>query len=148
MVGVVVVVVGAAALVAVLLTRHSGGAASTEPGGVARTAVNASPGQAQRVAAALETLTTDPASLVASGARTEAGGRAAQGVPRGSKITPDPGSWEPDGMGGGVMTVTVASPGQPPVSYAAVMVNENGAWRVLATMKLAEATHAPAPATS
>ncbi|MFJ3234455.1 hypothetical protein [Streptomyces sp. NPDC086787] len=137
LVGAVVVVVGL--LVAVVLTRHGGGAADGESKGSGRTPRADSHEQAQQVAGALERLSTDPSSLVAAGARTEVGGRAARGVPKGAKVTPEPATWAPDGVGGGVMTVTVASPGRPAVSYAAVMVNENGAWKVLATMKLPDA---------
>jgi hypothetical protein len=36
------------------------------------------------------------------------------------------------------MTVAVATPGRPVVRYAAVMVDESGAWKVLATMKLSD----------
>ncbi|WP_328665601.1 hypothetical protein OG905_01140 [Streptomyces sp. NBC_00322] len=136
---VVVVVASLLGLLVVLLTRHGGDTAAGEPKGNGRAPATDSHEQAQQVAAALEKLSTDPSSLVAAGARTEVKGRAAQGVPKGSKVTPEPATWAPDGAGGGVMTVTIASPGRPAVSYAAVMVNENGAWKVLATMKLPDA---------
>ncbi|MDQ1034341.1 hypothetical protein QFZ75_000757 [Streptomyces sp. V3I8] len=35
-------------------------------------------------------LATNPSSLVAAGAQTEVKGRAAQGAPKGSKVTPEP----------------------------------------------------------
>lgn len=101
------------------------------------TQVQAPPGQARRVAAALRKLSTDPQSLVASGARVQVDGRARQAVPAGSAVVPDVRSWAPDGMGGGTMLVTVTAPGQAPVRYYAVMVMEGGQWKVLATVRMA-----------
>ncbi|KIE23326.1 hypothetical protein LK08_30425 [Streptomyces sp. MUSC 125] len=137
-----------AALALVLLTRSGGRAASREPkGGMPPTATSTT-GQAQQAAAALQKLATDPSSLVAAQAKRQVAGRAARAVPRGAKVTPRPSTWEPDGVGGGVMTVTVTPPGGAPVDYAAVMVNENGAWKVLATLVLPSATTAPKPVAS
>lgn len=142
-VGAVVVAAGVVALLVVLLTRHGDHAAAGDPGKGGPTASAGSPDQARQVAAALSRLATDPSSLVAAGARDGVEGRAAQGVPKGSKVTPEPASWAPDGAGGGVMTVTVAPPGGPAVGYAAVMVNEGGSWKVLATMRLPAAAATP-----
>ncbi|MGW3098296.1 hypothetical protein ACWDCC_33195 [Streptomyces sp. NPDC001102] len=103
--------------------------------------------QAQQVVAALRKLATDPSSLVASSAKKEVADGAARAVPKGAKVTPRPASWEPDGAGGGVMTVTVAPPGGTAVDYAAVMVNEGGSWKVLATMPLPAVT-SPKPVAS
>ncbi|MDG5808735.1 hypothetical protein P9869_40120 [Streptomyces ossamyceticus] len=139
LVGVSVVVASLLALLVVLLIRPGDDTAVGESKGNGRAPVTDSHEQAQQVAAALEKLATNPSSLVAAGAQAEVKGRAAQGVPKGSKVTPEPATWAPDGAGGGVMAVTVAAPGRPTVSYAAVMVNENGAWKVLATMKLPDA---------
>ncbi|MEV6006061.1 hypothetical protein AB0M29_04575 [Streptomyces sp. NPDC051976] len=137
LVGAVVVAAGLLALLAVMLTRHGGdSAAGAEQKGDGPTPSADAHQQARQVATALTKLATDPSSLVAAGARTEVKDRAAQGVPKGSKVTPEPATWAPDGAGGGVMTVTVASPGRPAVSYAAVMVHESGGWKVLATWKL------------
>lgn len=88
------------------------------------------------MAVALSRLATDPRSMVAAAAGTQFGSRARQAVPADSKVTVDEGSWAPDGAGGGVITVTVTPPGQGPRSYAAVMVNEAGTWKVLATVPL------------
>jgi hypothetical protein len=93
--------------------------------------------QAGEVARALAALSADPASLVASGATGQVGGRARQAVPDGSVVRADEGSWAPDGMGGGTITVTVTPPGATATTYTAVMVEEGGRWKVLATMPLA-----------
>src|ERR1022692_1850100 len=98
--------------------------------------VQATPRQADQVAAALRKLATDPRSLVASGARPGVGGRARQAVAPGSTVVPDPRSWAPDGLGGGTMLVTITAPGRVPVSYYAVLVREAGQWKVLATIGL------------
>jgi hypothetical protein len=49
----------------------------------------------------------------------------------------DEGSWAPDGLGGGTITVTVTPPGGKATTYTAVMITEGGRWKVLATMPLA-----------
>ncbi|MCG8917499.1 hypothetical protein L6E12_17075 [Actinokineospora sp. PR83] len=85
------------------------------------------------IAAALQRLKTDPASLVATNSAEEVAGRAGQGVPPGTDIKVDEGSWEPDGAGGGVIAVTLTPPGGSPQVYAAVMVLEDDGWKVLAT---------------
>ena len=64
------------------------------------------------------------------------GGRARRAVPKGSKVTPIQRTWAPDGAGGGTMTVRVAAPGKPPVTYATVMVREPDGWKVLATIPM------------
>src|SRR5689334_13761063 len=97
LVGAVVVAASMLALLAVMLTRHGGGTATGEPkGDGGRPPTADAHQQAQQVATALEKLSTDPTSLVAAGARTEVRGRAAQGVPQGSKVTPEPATWAPD----------------------------------------------------
>lgn len=93
-------------------------------------------GQGPQVAAALHRLTTDPGSLVATEAAGFVGGRAPMAVPSGATVTPDVSSWSPDGAGGGTMLVTIATGGRT-VTYAAVMVQETGAWKVLATFVVA-----------
>lgn len=92
--------------------------------------------QSKEVADALKKLATDPESLIASSSRRQVAGKASQAVPAGSKVVSDEKSWLPDGAGGGVMTVTITPPGKAPVSYAAVMVQENGRWKVLATVPM------------
>jgi hypothetical protein len=115
-------------------------ASGSRPGPVA--AVSASPSSAadaRDVVAALGALGSDPQSLVAAGAAQDVATRARQAVPIGSKVTAAEQSWASDGVGGGTIMVTVTPPGQPPVSYAAVMVREGGRWKVLATLPLAVA---------
>lgn len=94
--------------------------------------------QAREVRTALRRLESDPASLVASASKETVGDRARQAVPAGSKVTPRSRTWSPDGLGGGTMTVRVAPPGKPAVSYTAVMVREAGGWKVLATIPQAK----------
>jgi hypothetical protein len=89
--------------------------------------------QAREVTQALERLATDPDSLVAEQSRSQVGKGAREAIPRGSKVDPDEQSWSPDDNGGGVMAVTIESPGKRAVTYAAVMVKEPGGWKVLAT---------------
>jgi hypothetical protein len=101
-----------------------------------RVAFQSARGEADQVAAALRKLPTDPASLVAGGARAQVGGRARQAFPPGTTVAPRPGSWAPDGAGGGTMLVTVTVPGHRPVSYDAVMVSEAHRWKVLATIRV------------
>lgn len=89
--------------------------------------------QAHEVAAALSALRTDPASLVAAQAGSDVKAQAGEAIPKGSKVTADEKSWAPDGIGGGVMKVAVSPPGQPPITYAVIMVKEGSQWKVLAT---------------
>jgi hypothetical protein len=78
----------------------------------------------------LRTLARNPAGLVADEAVRQLGPHATRAVPPGSVVTPDVASWAPDGIGGGTMLVSLASPGRAPVTYAAVMVFEHGGWKV------------------
>jgi hypothetical protein len=88
------------------------------------------------VADALRRLTTEPESLIASSSRHDVAGKTSRAIPAGSKVVTDERSWLPDGVGGGVVTVTITPPGKAPVSYAAVMVHEDGEWKVLATVPM------------
>jgi len=129
-------VVITALVVGVLWLGNRGDSSATR----SSVAVQAPLRQAGEVAAALRRLSSDPQSLVASGARSQVGGRARQAFPPGTTVVPDAKSWAPDGLGGGTMLVTVAVPGQAPVSYDAIMVSEAKRWKVLATIRV------PAPA--
>jgi len=106
------------------------------------------PTQAEEVVAALAKLVSDPASLVASGAGPEALAGARVAVPAGSKVDVAKPSWASDGVGGGTVLVTVSSPQNPPVTYAAVMVHESDGWKVLATVPLASSTPVPSIAST
>jgi hypothetical protein len=92
--------------------------------------------EARAVAEALRTLTSDPDSLVAEPSRELVGRRARRAVPPSAEVDPDEDSWQPDGHGGGVMTVTVSARGRPSVDYAAVVVKEPDGWKVLGTVAL------------
>ncbi|MBE4716585.1 hypothetical protein DAD99_00010 [Pseudarthrobacter sp. AB1] len=91
---------------------------------------------APAVAQALQGLATDPAQLMASAAKTTVSGNIRDAVPTGSKIITEESSWAPDGLGGGTIFVTIAPPNQPARQYVAVMVKENGSWKVLSTFVL------------
>jgi hypothetical protein len=136
------VIIFAAAAAALLLLPHhdSSNALSAKP-----KAIPISVSQAHEVGNALSKLATDPESLVASTSQQRVAGQARQAVPAGSTVTPDEKSWLPDGVGGGVMTVTIAPPGHPPVGYAAVMEHEPGGWKVLATLVLPAITPSGRP---
>ena len=92
---------------------------------------------AAAAAGALSELATDPDSLLAAAARAAVGTGARRAVPEGSVVTPDVSTWAPDGVGGGTLAVTVTPPRGPEVDYAAIMVQEGGEWKVLATVPLA-----------
>ena len=129
--GIAVLAVVATAVVLVL-TR------STSEAGRPSAAAEPSGNQAHQVAEALGRLTTDPDSLVATSSREQVGQRASDGVPPGSTFEVDEASWAPDGVGGGTISATLRTPGQPPVTYAVVMVSEDGGWKVAATVPLGE----------
>jgi hypothetical protein len=126
-----------ATVVVLLLTRSTSEAGRPS---AATGSAEASGNQAHQVAEALGRLTTDPDSLVATGSRDQVGQSAREGVPAGSTIEVDEASWAPDGVGGGTISATLHSPGQPSVTYAVVMVSESGKWKVAATVPLAEPT--------
>ncbi|GAA0610646.1 hypothetical protein GCM10009547_10860 [Sporichthya brevicatena] len=102
--------------------------------------------EAAAVAEALGKLADDPANLVASDVRSAIGGRAREAVPAGSTVSANPATWQPDGLGGGTMTVTVTSPGQPAVTYTAVMVKEQSGWKVVGTVPMNPANAGSTPA--
>lgn len=94
--------------------------------------------EAAEVISALAGLATDPDSLVAEASKEQVAGHAVDALPAGATITAHEDSWSPDGLGGGVIAVTIAAPGREPVTYLAVMVLETGGWKVLATAPLDE----------
>lgn len=95
----------------------------------------------EAAAAALLALTDDPAQGVAAAARQSFDPVVA--LPPGSKLTPEPDSWGPDGIGGGTMNVVLSVPEQPDTRYVAVMVKEDGQWKVLGTLEQSEGPAAP-----
>jgi hypothetical protein len=130
--------VAVASVVTVILVAGGSGS-QTGPGraAVSKTssspAASSAPSTSSEVAAALRKLATAPDAVVADEAKPQLAGHTHDAIPPGSTITPHTDSWAPDGLGGGTMLVTVASPGQPTVTYAAVMVFEHNQWKVLAT---------------
>jgi hypothetical protein len=101
---------------------------------------------AQAVADALKHLADDPDSLVAADVRSAVGTKARRALPEGSTVSANPASWQPDGLGGGTMTVTVTPPGQPATTYTAIMVKEQSGWKVLGTMPMAPSNAGTSPA--
>ena len=97
--------------------------------------------EADEVAAALEALVQNPAAGAAEETRPTVDPDTA--LPLGSKITPDSSTWAPDGIGGGTMNVVLSLGGQPDRRYVAVMVKEDGEWKVLATLDQTEMTDLP-----
>ncbi|MGQ0625246.1 MAG: hypothetical protein ACT4PP_11445 [Sporichthyaceae bacterium] len=100
---------------------------------------------AAEVAAALSRLAQDPESLVATDVRSAIGTQARAGVPAGTTVTPNPATWQPDGLGGGTMTVTLSGGGQPTVVYSAVMIEEEDGWKVVGTIPLIPSDAGEAP---
>jgi hypothetical protein len=135
------IIVGAAAMWLVVLLRHN----SSQTSSARPQAIPKSVSQAREVGSALGKLATDPEFLVASSSQQRVAGQARRAVPAGSTVTPDEKSWLPDGVGGGVMTVTITPPGHPAVRYAAVMEHEPGGWKVLATLVLPSVTPSGRP---
>lgn len=133
-----VVVLGAGVTLAV-----SGGGGDGSDGGN-----GSKPGleEAAAVADALGNLADNPDSLVASDVRSAIGAKARQALPAGSTVSANPASWQPDGLGGGTMTVTVTAPGQPAATYSAVMVKEASGWKVLGTVPMAPSNAGASPA--
>lgn len=125
------------------VTLAAGGGGEDKPG--ASTAV---PGveEASAVANALSMLAAKPENLVATDVRSAVGNKARQGVAAGATISPNKASWQPDGLGGGTMTVTVAGGGQPAATYTAIMVKEPTGWKVLGTVPMTPANAGSAPA--
>lgn len=97
--------------------------------------------EADEVATALEALVQNPADGAAEETRPTVDPDIA--LPPGSNITPESSTWAPDGIGGGTMNVVLSLEGQPDQRFLAVMVNENGEWKVLATLDQEEATDFP-----
>lgn len=140
-----------AGVVAVVVLGAGVTLAATSGGGDGReNSASGLPGveEAAAVAAALGELASKPDSLVAADVRSAVGPRARQAVPAGSTVSANPDSWQPDGLGGGTMTVTVTSPGQAAVTYSAVMVKQEDGWKVLGTVPMAPSNAGATPAES
>ena len=58
----------------------------------------------------------------------------AQAFPTGTTTKPVDGTWAPDGDNQGVVQVDINRPGSADAKYAAMMVKENGQWKLLATV--------------
>ncbi|KIA72653.1 hypothetical protein ANMWB30_24210 [Arthrobacter sp. MWB30] len=91
---------------------------------------------AQGAAEALSRLPENPADGIS--AVTKQSFDADVALPPGSKLAPEVSSWAPDGIGGGTMNVVMSVPGQADSRYVAVMVKEDGQWKLLGTMEQTE----------
>lgn len=79
-----------------------------------------------------------PESVLSKDALKRLNGEITKAIPKGTKFDAVPGSWSPDGAGGGMITVDATFPGETPVAYLVVLVRENREWKVLATMPVSE----------
>lgn len=135
---------GVAAAIALVITGFtwlSGGDFEDSTTGATPPATTSTPAtDAQDVVEALQRLATDPSSLMASGVDDMIDGTADQAVPAGSTVSVDEGSWAPDGIGGGTIVVTISTADGVAASYLAVMVEDAGAWKVLATVPVEAAS--------
>lgn len=113
---------------------------TAQPTSTARAEANEAD-EADEVATALGALVQNPAAGAAEETRPTVDPDTA--LPPGSKITPDSSTWAPDGIGGGTMNVVLSREGQPDRRFVAVMVKENGEWKVLATLDQTETTDLP-----
>lgn len=102
---------------------------------------SASASDAETVAGVLVALVRDPAAGAA--AETESSVDPAVAIPPGSKLSPDQTTWSPDGIGGGTMDVVLSTPGLPDQQFVAVMVREDGEWKVLGTLDKSEGDTGP-----
>ncbi|MFE4197098.1 hypothetical protein ACFRJ9_14630 [Paenarthrobacter sp. NPDC056912] len=96
---------------------------------------------AQAAAEALSRLTESPSEGIS--AQTRQSFNAEVALPAGSKLAPEVSTWAPDGIGGGTMNVVMTVPGQADSRYVAVMVKEDGAWKLLGTMEQKEGAETP-----
>ena len=91
--------------------------------------------QGQEVARAIEDLVKHPNQSMAATTDVPTD-EASLALPPGSAIRADAASWAPDGVGGGTMIVTVTTPWLVSQEYSAVMVQQGGSWKVLATFPI------------
>lgn len=99
------------------------------------------PSDAEAAASVLTTLADDPVAGAAAGTRSAVDPDAA--LPPGTKLAPDQQTWAPDGIGGGTMEVVLSTPGRSDERFIAVMVKEDGQWKVLGTLNQEETVDAP-----
>ncbi|MFW0775265.1 hypothetical protein ACLRGI_19110 [Paenarthrobacter nitroguajacolicus] len=97
---------------------------------------------AQGAAEALSGLTDNPADGIS--AVTKESFDAEVALPEGSSLVPEVSSWASDGFGGGTMNVVMSEPGRADTRYVAVMVKEDGQWKLLGTLEQTESPQGPA----
>lgn len=91
---------------------------------------------AAAAAAALAAFTDDPSAGVAAAAKESFDASVA--LPPGSSLTPEPESWAADSIGGGTMNVVLSVNGELDMRYVAIMVKEDGNWKLLGTFEQSE----------
>jgi hypothetical protein len=91
---------------------------------------------AANAAAVLTAFPDDPSGSVAMAARGSFDASVA--LPPGSELIPEPESWAPDSIGGGTMNVVLSINGEPNTRYVAIMIVEDGSWKVLGTVEQSE----------
>lgn len=138
---------GALAVVVVVVVATVGGgwwltrdqATTPTPSAAAQEGTNG-----ERVAQTLAQLPENPEKFLAPSAREFVGDRAAEAVPAGSKVDPEPDTWAPDGMHGGVIEAVVTGPDGTKVRYVLVVeLDADGDPLVVATFPTDDPPRAP-----
>lgn len=92
--------------------------------------------QADGVVAAIEAIADDPSALVAEDVRSDLQVEPASVIDPASMFAARRESWVPDGIGGGVIEVTMSDGVGTATDYLAVMVKEGDQWKVLSTIRI------------
>jgi hypothetical protein len=90
--------------------------------------------QADDVVAAVESISDDPAAIVAGQAQADLEADPASVIDPATAFDAVRETWVPDGIGGGVIQVTVTQGDGTATDYLAVMVKEGDEWKVLSTI--------------
>lgn len=89
--------------------------------------------EARAVVESLEQLPADPSAGLSADSPV-AGSDLGAVFPPGTTVTADPVTWTPDHQGGGIIEVTINRPGEEPETYAGLMIEEDGEWKLIATV--------------
>ncbi len=124
----ILVVVGALTVWVLTSKAPSGAPPVSPPAGTPQD------GDAERAAAALQKLTTDPAALLPDALDGELDGDVSDAIPEGTTLIAEPDRWRPSAAGGGVMEVTLKYPDGNTETLDVVMIEDDGRWKVLQTL--------------
>lgn len=116
---------------------------TTPPATAAAPPVEA-PTEAESAEAAVEALPGDPAGGM-SAELAAAGVDAGDVFPAGTRVDADPGTWHPDGYGGGTLLATLQRPGSGPEQYVVLVAPEDGRLVVGGTLALTDEAAATTP---